>query len=197
MMKPELAKKRKVLLSALVLAAAGAVTSFGVYSAFTATTANSGNTFASGTVKVDDNDSGSVMYSTSDLKPNDTVERCITVTSTGSLDATVKIYGSSVASTLGNDINLKVRPGSGTVAFGAGCSGFTPDGVDLYDGTLSSFPVTYALGVTDLGPGSNIKWVNNDSVVYRFTLTLSGSTPDSSQGEATGAHTFTWEARNQ
>ena len=62
---------------------------------------------------------------------------------------------------------------------------------------IASFPTSYATGVLDSGPGSNTKWVTGDAIVYRFTLTLQSTAPDSAQGTTTGPHSFVWEARNQ
>ena len=57
---------------------------------------------------------------------------------------------------------------------------------------------SYANGVAAF-PGAQTQWNQNDTLVYRFTLTLQddnnangGATPLSS-----GSHAFTWEARNQ
>jgi hypothetical protein len=37
----------------------------------------------------------------------------------------------------------------------------------------------------------------NNSVVYRFTATLSSSAPEAAQGKTTGSHIIRWEAQNQ
>jgi hypothetical protein len=187
---------RRVLASLAVIGVVGAVVGLGAYSAFTSTTSNDGNTFASGTVAISDNDAGAAMYNVSNKKPGDTITQCIKVTYTGSVDSDVKLYTSSAIGSLGQYIDLQVRPGSGTPTF-PGCTGFTPDAADLYSGTLASFPTSYGTGVLDSGPGSNTKWVAGDSVVYRFTLTLQSSAPDSAQGTSTGAHSFVWESRGQ
>jgi hypothetical protein len=57
---------------------------------------------------------------------------------------------------------------------------------------------SYATGV-GANPGAQTRWNQNDTLVYRFTLSLQddnnangGATPLS-----TGSHAFTWEARNQ
>jgi Camelysin metallo-endopeptidase len=189
---------RKLALSAVVLAAALAVVGVGTYSAFSATTSNSGNNVSSGTVVLGDNDSNSAMYSVSNQKPGDSFQQCIKVNYTGSLASTVKLYTTSTLGTLAQYIDLQVRTGSGSPTF-PGCTGFTPDSTDLYSGTLANFGTTYTSwsnGLLDAGPGANTSWVNGDSVVYRFTLTLQASAPDTAQGLSVGSHTFTWEARN-
>jgi camelysin-like metallo-endopeptidase len=189
-------KTRKILVSLLVIAAASAIGGLGAYSAFTATTSNSGNTFAAGTVTITDNDAGAAMYSASDKKPGDSVTQCIKVTYTGSLDSDVKLYTSSAIGSLGQYVDVQVRPGTGNITF-PGCTGFTPDAADMYNDTLANFPTSYASGILDAGPGANTKWITGDSVVYRFTVTFQSSAPASTQGQTTGSHAFVWEARNQ
>jgi predicted ribosomally synthesized peptide with SipW-like signal peptide len=191
-------RARKLALSAVVLAAAVAVVGLGTYSAFSATTTNSGNSIAAGTVVLGDNDVNAAMYSVTNQKPGDTFQQCIKVDYTGSLSSTVKLYTASTIGSLGPYIDLQIRTGSGSPTF-PGCSGFSPDGSDLYNGTLANFASTYtnwSNGLLDAGPGGNTSWVNGNSVVYRFTLTLQSSAPDAAQNTSTGSHAITWEARN-
>jgi predicted ribosomally synthesized peptide with SipW-like signal peptide len=191
-------RARKLALSAVVLAAAVAAIGIGTYSAFSATTTNSGNSIAAGTVVLGDNDSNAAMYTVTNQKPGDTFQQCIKVDYTGSLSSTVKLYTTSTIGALGPYIDLQIRTGSGSPTF-PGCTGFTPDAADLYSGTLANFGSTYtswANGLLDAGPGAASSWVNGNSVVYRFTLTLQASAPDAAQNTSTGSHAFTWEARN-
>ena len=189
-------RARKVLVSLVVIGLVGTVAGLGAYSAFTSTTTNPGNSFASGTVSIADNDAGAAMYSVSNQKPGDSVTQCIRVSYTGSLAADVKLYTPSSIGSLGQYVDVQVRPGSGNPTF-PGCTGFTPDAADIYNDTLANFPTSYAGGILDAGPGSATSWVSGDAVVYRFTVTLRSSAPDAAQGLTTGSHAFTWEARNQ
>lgn len=190
----------KVLLSALCVGALGSLAAMGVFGAFSGTTSNAGNTITAGTVAIADNDAGAAMYSISSAKPGESVSKCIKVTYTGSLDADVHIYTPSSIGSLGQYVELTITPGTQTTSTFPSCTGFTPDaGGALFSGTLQSFGSTknsYATGVVD-SPGSATKWVTNDAVVYQVTATLQSSAPDAAQGLTTGAHTFTWEARNQ
>ena len=191
-------RARKLALSALVLAAAVAAIGVGTYSAFSATTTNSGNNISAGTVVLGDNDINQAMYSVSNQKPGDSFQQCIKVDYTGSLSSTVKLYTTSTIGSLGQYIDLQIRTGSGSPTF-PGCTGFSPDGSDLYSGTLANFGSTYTNwnnGLLDAGPGANTSWVNGNSVVYRFTLTLQSGAPDTAQNTSTGSHAITWEARN-
>src|SRR5439155_26116660 len=127
----------------------GVVAGAGTFSAFSATTANSGNSFAAGTVVISDSDSGSTMLSLSNAKPTDTSTGFLTVTSTGSLTSNVHLYASLTGS-VGTYLNLTVTRGSGTS--GVSCTSFSGDGTNyfgngagvIYSGLLSAYPTTYA-----------------------------------------------------
>ncbi len=190
----------KVLLTALCVGALGSLAAMGVFGAFSSTTTNAGNTITAGTVAIADNDAGAAMYSIANAKPGESVSKCIKVTYTGSLDADVRIYTGSTIGSLGQYVDLTITPGTQATSTFPSCTGFTPDsGGALYTGTLQNFgntKNTYANGVVDY-PGSGSKWATNESVVYQVTASLQSSAPDAAQGLTTGAHTFTWEARNQ
>jgi len=191
----------KVLLTALCVGALGSLAAMGVFGAFSATTTNAGNTITAGTVAIADNDAGAAMYSIANAKPGESVSKCIKVTYTGSVDADVHIYTTSTIGSLGQYVDLAITPGTQATPTFPSCTGFTPDsGGALYTGTLQNFGSakgSYANGVVDNPGTSATKWVANDSVVYQVTATLQSSAPDAAQGLTTGAHTFTWEARNQ
>lgn len=190
----------KVLLTALCVGALGSLAAMGVFGAFSSTTTSAGNTITAGTVAIADNDAGAAMYSITNAKPGESVSKCIKVTYTGSLDADVHIYTSSTIGALGQYVELTITPGSQTTPTFPSCTGFVADsGGALYTGTLANFATTknsYANGVVDY-PGTGTKWAANESVVYQVTATLQSSAPEAAQGATTGAHTFTWEARNQ
>lgn len=191
----------KVLLTALCVGALGSLAAMGVFGAFSSTTTNAGNTITAGTVAIADNDAGAAMYSIPNAKPGESVSKCIKVTYTGSVDADVRIYTTSTIGSLGQYVDLTITPGTQATPSFPSCTGFTPDaGGALYTGTLQNFGSakgSYANGVVDNPGTSATKWVANDSVVYQVTATLQSSAPDAAQGLTTGAHTFTWEARNQ
>lgn len=192
--------RTKVLVTVLCVGALGSLAAFGVFGAFSATTTNAGNTITAGTVTIGDNDAGAAMYTVTAAKPGDTVTKCIKVTYTGSLDADVRIYTNSAIGTLGPYIDLTITPGTQASPVFPNCTGFVADsGGALFTGTLSALAAaknSYANGIVDYPGTVASKWVANDSVVYQVTATLSASAPDVAQGLTTGAHTFTFEARN-
>ena len=191
-----MSRARRVLASALVVGCVGLVAGAGTFAAFSATSVNAGNTFAAGTVALSDNDAGSSMYGVANRVPGDSVTTCIRVSYTGSLAADVKLYSLSAVDTVDQYLDLTVQKGSmpsGT-AF-PGCGGFSSEST-IFSGTVNGFKSSngsYAAGIA-ANPASQTLCNQNDSLVYRFTVTLQNSLP--AQG-LTSTTAFTWEARNQ
>lgn len=189
-------RKRKWLLTLMVLGVTGSVAGLGTYSAYSSTTTNSGNRFVAGTVQIGDNDAGSAMYNVTNQKPNVNTVKCILVTYTGSLDADVKLYTTTnTIPAAAANLTLTIEKGtsSGSTGF-PDCGTFTSQGT-IYSGSLYDFQQTrnsYGSGVA-ANPGAATKWVTNDSLVYRFTVAAN----DNASGVDSGLHQFTWEAQNQ
>jgi hypothetical protein len=182
------------------------------YAAFSATTSNAANNWSVGSVVLADDDTGSAMFTTgtagtgqtatAGLKPGQVVTNCVKVTYTGSLASTVKLYGTSISETLGTStgllgyLHLKIEEGT---AGAFGCAGFA-GATTIWDSSthagvasdlLSVLPITYATG-----PSSALgSWTTNSFRVYKFTITVDASAPDTSQG-ATATATFNWQAQN-
>jgi hypothetical protein len=177
---------------------AGVLTSAAVvwhasYSAFSATTSNPTNNWAAGNLALTDDDSNTAMFTASNIKPTSTGTKCITVTSNGSLAATVKLYATNYSTTnaLASSINLSITGGSGG-GFSS-CTGYTA-ATTLYTGTLAGF----AAASTNFGTGVGI-WAPTgnppETRTYQFIWTLDPNTPNSAQS-GTAAVGFTWEAQN-
>lgn len=163
------------------------------YAAFSATTTNGTNNWAAGSVALSDNDTGTALFNPSGLVPGSTGARCIAVTSTGSLPATVELYGAGLATTngLSSYLDIVVTQGTGTAA---DCSDFTPLGVGsgVYTGTLAAFTATtFAGGYGDWAPTGS----GSETRAFKFTYTLNASAPNTTQS-GTASIGFTWEAQN-
>jgi hypothetical protein len=189
-------RTKKIARTLVVLAVVGGLGTLGAFSAFSSQANNPNNRVSSGTVTLADNDAGVALYDFTNAKPGDSQTSCIRVNYTGSLNADVKLYTPDSIGALGPQVNLKIEPGSQSSPSFPSCTGFTADGAASFEAALSTFPSTYAGGVSDY-PGATSAWTNGDAVVYRVTATLSASAPDSAQGATTGLHTIRWEARNQ
>ena len=187
---------RAILATVLIVGAVGLVAGAGTFAAFSATSGNTGNTFAAGTVALADNDAGSAMWSVTNRIPGDTVTTCIRLSYTGTLPADVKLYSASAVNTVDQYLNLSIDKGTmpGGTTF-PNCTGFSSAST-IYSGTVQGFKNSnnaYGNGVGAY-PGAQTQWNQNDTVVYRFTVTLQNNI--GAQG-LTSTTSFTWEARNQ
>ena len=194
---------RKLLVTAIAVGTIGVVAGV-AWAAFSGTTANSANSFAVGTVSLTDNDGNAALMSLTNAIPGATSTGCLKVTFGGSLTSTVKLFGTT-SGALGDYLTLKVTRGtdSGGSTF-PGCGSFTADtrnyigqgaGV-IYNGNLSSFPASYAAGLTDPdnGTGGTETWTTSEAHAYKLEVTLQNNI--AAQGQSASA-SFTWEARNQ
>jgi hypothetical protein len=196
-------RRRKVgamLALAFVTAAAGA----GTFAAFVATTQNDGDRIESGSVKLEDNDSGSALLTLNAAQPGATDSGCIEVTYSGSLDSGLRLYGSTSGSGLDQYLNLKVTRGvynPSNPGFDS-CTNFQPDGTDyigagsgvIYDGTLQGYADSYATGLIDPTTASPDTWSTGEIHTYKLEVTLQSDL--AAQGKD-ATQTFTWEARSQ
>jgi hypothetical protein len=194
--------KRKVLTSLLVVGITASVAAFGVFSAFSSTTSNPGNSFSAGTVNISDNDGDVAAYNISGGKPGSTHMECVRVVYTGSLDSDVHLYTPETIGALGPYVNLTITPGTQSTP-NPDCTGFTPDsGGAIVNSTLSAWQTAHhdwASGLSLLPSASATKWATNDAVVYQIKATLADDNNANgvTSSLGTGTHSFVWEARNQ
>ena len=200
--------RTKIVATIVVVGLIGVVAGVGTWSAFSSIVSNAANAFAAGTVILEDNDGGVRMLTLSNAKPNDFDEGCITVSYTGTLPSTVKLYGSSSftsASSLAPYLNMTITRGSfSTAPAYDSCTNFTPDGTNyigqgngvVFSGTLASFNTShssFANGLVDPTSGSPEVWTNPESHVYKIRVTVADN--NAAQG-LNVTETFTWEAQN-
>ena len=190
-------RTKSLLRSLLAIGAAGALAGFGTFSAFSSSTENPGNRIDAGTVVLGDNDADSALYGVTGGKAGTTVDRCITVTYSGDVDADVKLYLPDAVGALAQYVDMTVTPGTDATPSFGDCTGFVADGAPLFTGTLQSFRAAHSGWANGLGdnPGATAKWAQGDEVTYRVQLTLQDD--NNAQGKVTGTHRLMWEARNQ
>lgn len=195
---PSLLPALKFAAVPVALLASGALVLQGSSAAFSATTSNPANSWASGAVGLTDDDggtsptTGTAMFSVTRLKPGSTGSKCIVVTSQGTVSSTLKLYSTAVTTTnaLSTYLNLTVEEGTGG-SFGA-CTGFTA-AATTFTGTLSGFAAKadYATAVG----GFALAGTPPETRSYRITYTLDAAAPNSVQGGTAGAN-FVWEAQS-
>ncbi len=193
----------KIALTAVALLAIGALAGLGTWAAFSATTASSANSFAAGSVALADNDSDTAMLSLSNAVPGNSDTGCITISYTGSLSSSVRLYGTTSGTGLDQYLDLTVTRGSfsGSPPAFDSCATFAADATDyigsgagvMYSGTLQGFADSYAAGHVDPTSGSPETWASGESHVYKLQLTVQNNSL--AQGK-NATETFSWEARN-
>lgn len=157
------------------------------HAAFSDTTANTTNSFATGTVTLSDDDTGSAMFTASDMTPGTPVIECITVTYSGDqLPAPVRLYGTTTGG-LDTYLNTTIEIGTGG-SFGD-CTGFTPTST-LFNNTLANFDATHTDWASGLATFTAA--ANPTSRTFRFTLEVQNNS--AAQGSSTTAD-FTFEAQ--
>lgn len=177
-------------LATLVLAAG--VVWHSAYASFDDTTPSFSVATTTGTVVLGDDDSGTTMFALSGLKPGAAATRCITVTSTGSVPAHVRLYGSSktTSKSLSSNLTVAVQAGSGG---GSGtCADFVPSST-VYRGTLNAMPTGFSTGVGDWATTGNPL---GESRSYEITVSMPSNASTASQAGSAGV-AFTWEAQSQ
>lgn len=188
----------KLLVFLAVLGLLAALTGGPTFSAFSSTTENAGASYAAGTVLIGDNDAGSGMLGLTLAKPGDSDTSCINLTYTGTLPATVRLYG-TITGSLAPYLTLTVTRGTSS-GFDS-CAGFAADSTDyngngpgvVYSGALSGYAASYASAIVDPKAGTPATWSTNESHAYRFVVSLINDL--AAQG-LSGSASFTWEARN-
>lgn len=188
-----------VVATPLALVALGASVYQASYAAFTGQTRNSGNEWATGSVKLTDDDNGAARFRVANMLPGDTQTKCITVTADASVPSTVKGYAiNPVTSTAKLEDRVKVTIESGSGGSFADCAGFTAVGAPhVSDVPLSSiaqvntFEAGFGGWVVDTGVSSKTY-----RMTWRFdTQGMSQAQIDAMQGAKTGID-MQWEMQS-
>lgn len=174
----------------IAVVASGLLVSTASYAAFTATTDNTGNAWASGAISLTDDDQGEAMFDVADMQPGSTGSQCITVTATGSLATTVALYADNPDSTgaLADHIDLVIDHGT---ADDVDCDGFVSGG-SVFEGSLAEFATEH----TDHANGVDAWAVpaGGTERTYRISYELAADAPNTTQGTEAGID-FVWESR--
>jgi hypothetical protein len=185
------------------LLAAGLLVWQGSYAAFSATTTDTGNAWASGSLALTNN-GGTGTYSAAttatfggtNLKPGSTGTTCLTVKSVGTSAGNLAMYESALADStpsLGAQIQLTITEGVPATDVQANCTGFPTTGLTTVatNQPLSTFPTTYATatGVTPVATGTVLEAYK---VVWTFATTGTNVGDTALMGKTVTAG-FTWE----
>ena len=186
-----------LILAAVLLGflASGAMILTATKAAFSDSTSNAGNSFTVGSVDLVDDDSGSALFSVSNMVPGQAATGCITVTYQGTIanPGPIRIYsgGLTDSAALAAELDLMIEEGTGG-SFGT-CTGFVSSAT-IESGALAGFNTThtgYANGAGTWDPATTPV-----SRSYRITITLPSDAPNSAQGQSITGLVFTWEVQS-
>ena len=187
------------------LLAAGLLVWQGSTAAFNATTNNTGDSWTTGKLKLQNNGGGTAMADTTanlfaetGIKPGVSGVKCITVESTGSLAGTLKMYRGALTGTnnvnLATAITLQVDSVSVPAATNipAACTGWTGGTTGTgYNGTLNGFATAFSgASVSNALTGSA-----TERVAYRIAWSLPGTVTDNTLQSSSAVADLIWEAQ--
>ncbi len=188
------------------LLAAGLLVWQGSYAAFSATTNNTGSTWASGSLNlVNDGNGGgtflatqSVNWGQTAIKPGATATVCINVQNTGTAAGTLNFYRSGAladtnaghpANLLSGKILLTIDAVASASKLTGGCAGFGALGTSTSVASgvaLSALPTAWSNGATSVTVPAG------QFAVYRVTWLFDPTADNNYQTASTGT-AFTWE----
>lgn len=184
------------------LLVSGVAVSQASYSAFSAKVESSSSNWTAGTVALDGNvssgagaNASTAMFTATGLKPGSTGAKCITVTSSGSLASTVKLYATTASTTkdLSSNIDLTITEGTGADSTCGDFKVLAP-ATTPYTGTLMAFGTDktgFATGWGSWAPTGTA----TETRTYKITYTVKSTAPNTTMG-GTASMGFTWEAQN-
>lgn len=168
------------------------------HAAFSGSTRNSGNNWATGAVALTDDDTGTARFQVETMTPGDTGTKCIRVSTNSTVPGTVKGYVvNPVTSPQGLEDHVDVRVRYGTGGGFSSCDGFVSEGTSVPTTSLSALAAynSYdtALGGWNVGAGTQSRTYE---ITWTFDTTgLTQAAVDQLQGARTGID-FQWELQS-
>lgn len=198
-------RRRRALRAASPLAAlliAALLVWQGSTAAFSATTDNTANAWATGSLTLTNNGGGTTyagsttgIFAETTLKPGSTGAKCITVHSGGTLPGSLRMYRGAVTGTNSAalaavlDVTVDAVVVTAATNVQANCTGYTgATSGAVYNGTLNGMSATYAGAA-----GTSVALTGGaQRVVYRIGWTVNSSAANSVQGSSAQAD-LVWE----
>jgi hypothetical protein len=191
MKKPTVRAGRIAVAAATPLAvlAAGALVWQSSYAAFSGTTRNSGNDWATGAVSLTDDDAGTARFQVPAMVPMQSDTKCIKVTANASGPGTVKGYAvNPVTSPQGLEKYVEVEVTSGTGGGFGSCTGYVSENPVIPAGT--SLELLAGFDDYASGAGGWVVGAGTSSRTYQITWTFDTTGLNQAQvDQLQGAHT--------
>ncbi len=169
----------------------------GSNAAFTATTRNSGNNWATGSVVLSDDDQGAAAFRITGVVPGQTGSKCLVVTSQSNVSGEVRVYLDTLgAQGLENNITVSLTIGHGG-SF-ADCTGFVAETTlpALSLATIGAGIHNYATGVLPWDTSGTPGETKSYKATWTFDTTgLTQTQIDALQGKSASADVV-WELQS-
>ena len=185
---------------------------------FTDESTATGNSITASNVAITNDHGATALFTVTDVVPNDTITRCITVEYTGSAVgadlAAVRMYAnadyndtSTASGDFSSVLNLTIERDDSFVGTGGDptdCTGFVADAT-MYDGSVSGNTIegfTDTDAHVDSASGVSTAWTpaaTNETRGFPFVVEFDGAAGNDFQNAALGTTTalgFTWEVRS-
>lgn len=195
---PQATKIAAVAATPLAVVLAGAMIYQASYAAFSGQTRNSGNDWSTGSIALTDDDAGSARFQVTNMLPEATDTKCLTITANASVPGTVKGYVvNPVFPSPALADAIKVMPESGTGGSFADCAGFDSEETVVPATSLSTLAAAddydSAVGGWDVDPGTQSRTYQ---ITWLFdTAAMTQAQIDDLQGDRAGLN-FQWELQS-
>ena len=187
------------------LLAAGLLVWQGSTAAFNATTNNTGDSWATGKLKLQNNGGGTAfadttanLFAETGIKPGVSGVKCITVESTGSLAGALKMYRGAITGTNATNLataltfSVDTQAVSASTNIPAACTGWTGGTAGAaYNGTLNGFATAFS-GAAVANP---LTGSATERVAYRISWSLPSSITDNTLQSSSAVADLIWEAQ--
>ncbi|PYI38976.1 hypothetical protein CVS30_06580 [Arthrobacter psychrolactophilus] len=131
---------------------AGGMVWQGSQAAFTASTRNSGSSWATGNVTLSDDDLGAAAFTVENIVPGQSGQKCIVVTSQSNVPGVVKPYTQNLISAKGLEDRIFFDLEQGTGGSFNDCTGFTPTSNQVPEMSIAALAAT----VQDFATGGSV-----------------------------------------
>jgi hypothetical protein len=193
---------RKIALFAagpLAILVAGGMVWQGSQAAFTASTRNSGSSWATGNVTLTDDDLGAAAFTVENIVPGQTGQKCIVVTSQSNVPGEVRAYTQNLITSKGLEDRIFFDLEQGTGGSFNDCTGFTPTANNVPElpiSTLASVNRDFATGGASWQTAGNPGETQSYRGTWRFDTTgLSQEDINALQGARVGID-LVWELQS-
>lgn len=187
------------------LLAAGLLVWQGSTAAFNATTNNTGDSWATGKLKLQNNGGGTAfadttanLFAETGIKPGVSGVKCITVESTGSLAGALKMYRGAITGTNATNLataltfSVDTQAVSASTNIPAACTGWTGGTAGAaYNGTLNGFATAFT-GASVTNP---LTGTATERVAYRISWSLPSTITDNTLQSSSAIADLIWEAQ--